>query len=207
MLSLCMFRKLEKGQEITFRGPVISLKERRRHFLFLLWNQREWGPLAATAYQEKSHVPSWSTKRYLAPLMPRIIYFSMEPSFLLLEIVHQDLGSSGVCVLVSLGCCDKLPQCVCVLVTQLCPTLCNPIDCSPPGSSVHGILQARILEWVTIPFSRGSSWHQGSSLGLLHYRLILYCLSHQRSPGKAAMTNYHRLSDKQQKFIFYSPGT
>ena len=37
-------------------------------------------------------------------------------------------------------------------------TLCDPMDCSPPGSSVHGILQVRILEWVTIPFSRGSSW-------------------------------------------------
>ena len=42
-----------------------------------------------------------------------------------------------------------------VLVNQLCPTLCNPMDCSPPGSSVHGILQARILEWVAIHFSRG----------------------------------------------------
>ena len=38
-----------------------------------------------------------------------------------------------------------------------CPTLFNSMDCSPPGSSVHGILQARILEWVAIPFSRGSS--------------------------------------------------
>ena len=44
-----------------------------------------------------------------------------------------------------------------MLVTQSCPTLCDPMDCSPPGSSVHGILQARILEWVAIPFSRGSS--------------------------------------------------
>ena len=42
-------------------------------------------------------------------------------------------------------------------VTQSCLTLCNPMDCSPPGSSVHGILQARILEWVAISFSRGSS--------------------------------------------------
>ena len=42
-------------------------------------------------------------------------------------------------------------------VTQSCPTLCDPVDCSPPGSSVHGILQARILEWVAISFSRGSS--------------------------------------------------
>ena len=45
--------------------------------------------------------------------------------------------------------------CVCVcLFTQLYPTLCNPMDCSPSGSSVHGILQARLLEWVTISFSR-----------------------------------------------------
>ena len=42
-------------------------------------------------------------------------------------------------------------------VAQLCPTLCNPTDCSLPDSSVHGILQARILEWVVIPFSRGFS--------------------------------------------------
>ena len=40
---------------------------------------------------------------------------------------------------------------------QLCPTLWDPMGCSPPGSSVHGILQVRILEWVAIPFSRGSS--------------------------------------------------
>ena len=42
-------------------------------------------------------------------------------------------------------------------VLQSCLTLCNPMDYSPPDSSVHGILQARILEWVAIPFSRGSS--------------------------------------------------
>ena len=47
---------------------------------------------------------------------------------------------------------------VVVLVTQSCLILCDPMDCSPPGSSVHGILQARILEWVTMPSSRGSSW-------------------------------------------------
>ena len=38
------------------------------------------------------------------------------------------------------------------------PTLCNPMDCSLPGSSIHGIFQARVLEWVAISFSRGSSW-------------------------------------------------
>ena len=44
---------------------------------------------------------------------------------------------------------------VCVLVTQLCPVLCDSMNCSPPGSFIHGILQARILEWVAIPFCRG----------------------------------------------------
>ena len=43
-------------------------------------------------------------------------------------------------------------------VAQSCPSLCDLVDCSPPGSSVHGILQTRILEWVAISFSRGSSW-------------------------------------------------
>ena len=46
---------------------------------------------------------------------------------------------------------------MCVLVAQLCLTLCDPMDCSSPGSSVHEILQAKILEWEAIPFSRGSS--------------------------------------------------
>ena len=44
-----------------------------------------------------------------------------------------------------------------VLVAQLCLILCNPTDCSPPSSSVHGILQARLLGWVAVPFSRVSS--------------------------------------------------
>ena len=47
---------------------------------------------------------------------------------------------------------------------QSCPTLSHPVDCSPPGSSVHGILQARILEWVTISCSRGSSQPRDQTL-------------------------------------------
>ena len=66
-----------------------------------------------------------------------------------------------------------------VLVAQSCLTLCGPMDYSLPGSSVHGILQARILEWVAILFSRGSSqprvWTWVSHIG----RQILDCLSHQ----------------------------
>ena len=48
-------------------------------------------------------------------------------------------------------------MCVCAKLLQSCLTLCDPVDSSPPDSSVHGILQARILEWVAISFSRGSS--------------------------------------------------
>ena len=47
--------------------------------------------------------------------------------------------------------------CMCIKLFQSCLTLCNPIDCSPPGSSVHGTVQARILEWTAMPSSRASS--------------------------------------------------
>ena len=65
---------------------------------------------------------------------------------------------------------------------QSCLTLCDPIDGSPPGSPVPGILQARILEWVAISFCRGSSRprHRSKVSGVA--RQILYFLSHQGSP-------------------------
>ena len=62
-------------------------------------------------------------------------------------------------------------QLLCVwmcLVTQSCLTLCNLIGCSPPGSSVHGILQARILEWVAIPFIQATFLTQGLDPRVLH---------------------------------------
>ena len=68
------------------------------------------------------------------------------------------------------------------LVAQSCPILCDPLDSSPPGSSVHGLLQARILEWVSISFSRGIFPTQGLNLNLLHCKQMLYCLSHQGRP-------------------------
>jgi len=48
--------------------------------------------------------------------------------------------------------------CCCCRVTELCPALCDPVNCSPPGSCVQGISQARVLEWVAVSSSRGSSW-------------------------------------------------
>ena len=69
------------------------------------------------------------------------------------RLSHWDpLPISSVCV------CVCVYVCVCVLVAQLCLTLCDPVDYSPPGSSVQEISQARVLEWVAMPSSRGSSW-------------------------------------------------
>ena len=71
--------------------------------------------------------------------------------------------------------------CSVALVTQLCLTLSTPMDYSVPGSSVHGILNAKILEWV--PFhSPGTFWTQGLNPSLQHCRQIFYHLSHQESP-------------------------
>ena len=74
------------------------------------------------------------------------------------------------------------------LVAKLCPTLCDPVDCCLPGSSVHGIFQARILDWVAISFSGGTSWPRDQTQvtclagSLQDCRQILYRLSHQGSP-------------------------
>ena len=71
---------------------------------------------------------------------------------------------------------------------QSCLTLCNPMDCSPPNSSVHGILQARILEWVVMPSSRASSWPRHLPyprlLGLLHWQVGSLPLAPPGKPGR-----------------------
>ena len=66
-------------------------------------------------------------------------------------------------------------------VAQSCPTLCDPMDCSLPGSSLHEILQARVLEWVAISFSRGSSQLRDRT-GVSHIPGRHFNLSHQGSP-------------------------
>ena len=76
---------------------------------------------------------------------------------------------------------------VCVKSFQWCLTLCDPIDCSPSGSSVHGILQARRLEWVAMPSSRGSSRPRDRT----HVSFItggLFTTQPLRKPGKPLNT-------------------
>ena len=67
-------------------------------------------------------------------------------------------------------------------IDQSCLTLCDPTDCSPSGSPIHGIFQARILEWVAISFSRASSWPRDRTLVSRTAGRHFYRLSHQGSP-------------------------
>ena len=80
-----------------------------------------------------------------------------------------------------------------VLVVQSCPTVCDPMDCSLPGSSLHGILQVRILEWKKKKKNTGVDFHsllqrifltQGLNPGLLCCRQPLYCLSYREDNSK-----------------------
>ena len=75
-----------------------------------------------------------------------------------------------------------------VLITQLCPTLCDPMNCSPQGSSGHRILQVRTLEWVAIPFSRGSSWPKDWTQVSRITGRFLYRLSQQESPKRVKLS-------------------
>ena len=112
----------------------------------------------------------WSGVEYISPFLPSFSLSStpLSPfSFILIIMTYKTseyiLRGSGLRI-----------------VWALCPTLCNPVNCSPPDSSVHGVLQPRILEWVTIPFSRGIFLIQRLNPGFLHCRQIFYHLSHQR---------------------------
>ena len=85
------------------------------------------------------------------------------------------------------------------VVPQLSPTLCNPMDCTPSGSSVHGILQATMLKWVAIGFSRGSSWprDQLGSLTLQADALL------SEPPGKPTCMIVFSLSLMSLSLIFF----
>ena len=69
-------------------------------------------------------------------------------------------------------------------VAQSSPTLCDPVDCSPPGSSIHGILQARILEWVAISFSNAWKWKvKVKSLSQVRLLATPWTAAHQAPPS------------------------
>ena len=101
---------------------------------------------------------------------------------------------TGVCVCV----------CVCVLVTHSYLTLCDPINCSPSGSSVHGILKARILGVSCHSLLQGIFPTQGLNLGPLHCRWILFCLNHQGSPTyRCRREKYSEVMISTKVYFYY----
>ena len=95
-----------------------------------------------------------------------------------------------------------------VSATQSYPTLCDPMDCSPRGSSVHGILQARILEWVAIPFSRGSFWLDTQFRGLfLQTNFMCQVLRNYNIKMSFCPHEAYQLLNKRGTDTPYSPGS
>ena len=93
-------------------------------------------------------------------------------------------------------------SCCCCLVTKLCLTLCNPMDYSPLGSSVHDILQARILEWVAISFSKGSCWPRDRiHIACIAGRFLPLC--HQGSPILTLPSKENKWMFRLSVILFY----
>ena len=86
-------------------------------------------------------------------------------------------------------------------VIKSCLTLCDPMDCSPPGSSVHGILQARILEWVAMPSCRGSSWPRNRTHISHTGRRILYHCATWEAP---ILSHVLSMCSENRAYIFSS---
>ena len=80
-------------------------------------------------------------------------------------------------------------------IAQLCPTVCDPTDSSPPGFSVHGILQARILEWIAIPFCRGSSQPRDQT-GVSHVAGRFFIVWANREAPKSATLQFFKKCDQ-----------
>ena len=111
-----------------------------------------WGRL-----DDGNSTESWAAERQKSAPNNQI---TKQPHWLWLSVLHPHIwvwrlahsrGSVRICSIDKVN--DWMHACS---VIQSCPTLCNPMDCSPPGSSFHGIFQARVLAWVAISFSRRS---------------------------------------------------
>ena len=107
-------------------------------------------------YRELNNVHLWWPRSLWVYVKSFYFYFgcvgySLQRAVFLFSCGHR-LGCPAACAISVLPCYRHSSG------AKSCLTLCDPMDCSPPGSSVQGILQERILEWVAISFSRGSSW-------------------------------------------------
>ena len=109
--------------------------------------------------------------------------------------LHQWGGKSAVFLILPSSCCH-------CLVSMLCPALCNPMDCSPWGSSLHGISQARILEWAAISFSRESSQPTDQTY-VPAWQVNSLPLSHLGSPFHPELALFCNLRAQSDTTYFY----
>ena len=129
------------------------------------WTE-EPGRLQSMGSQRVRH--DWATSLSLFTFMHWRRQWQPTPVFL------ENPRDRGACWAAVYGFAQSQTRLMRLSSSRNSPTLCDPMDCSPPASSVHGISQAVILEWVVISFSRGSSWGRDQILVSCNSRQILY---------------------------------
>ena len=164
--------------------------------------------------EAKRHKVTLSNWLWDHPKAPWCINFGMWSDFIFYvhsQKIYPEIGKAArdtapVKIRITQG------HCFC-LAAQSCPTLCDPMDCSPPGSSVHGVLQATILEWVAMPFSKGSSQPRDQTLSrdqtcllsLLHWQacsLLLALPGHPLVLHPLAQLIYFKPDSDSYQIIF-----
>ena len=177
-------------------APTPVLLPRESHGQRSLVGYSPWG-LKDSDMTERLHLPTHSPFEH-STLFPKFLWKLWPFWHLLLYKVGTD--STQVDLSQKRSCC-----CWC-LVAPSCLTLYNPMNCNPPDSSVHGISQARILEWVAISFSRESSHPQGSNSHLLYWQGDSLPLSHLGSPEKRSLLK-QKVLISLKKFLEERRGT
>ena len=116
-------------------------------------------------------------------------------------MIKKKLGkfddSEIVCILHSYMHTAYLHMCCATKLSQLCPALCDPINCSPPGSFVHGILQATVLEQIAVPFSMESSQPRDQTLGIIFH---VSCIGRRVLYHQCHLGYIHNLQKKNKQF-------
>ena len=103
---------------------------------------------------------------------------------------------------VSNTCRYKGVCCSALCCTQSCPTLCDPMECRPPGFSEHGLFQARILEWVDVSYSRGSSPLCVTRVSCTDRQILYHCATQDVPQSKMLVSNNAELIQHIRRHLF-----